>query len=157
MTFSPQDPKFEKRCRQAFANQSTMASLGVKIVEIEAGLVTFDMPQHPEFSQQHGFLHGGIIATVLDSACGFSAMSLLPSDGEILTIEFKTNFLRPAKGEIFRFRGHVVKAGRTVTFAEAEAFALAGEREIEIARMSATMMAVYDRADVQQRHVKTEA
>ncbi len=108
------------------------------------------MPFAPEFTQQHGFLHAGTVATVLDSACGYAAFTLMAPDAAVLSIEFKANFLAPAKGESFRFLGKVVKAGRTVTVCEAQAFGCAGREEKLIATMTATLMAVAGRAGIHQ-------
>jgi uncharacterized protein (TIGR00369 family) len=104
------------------------------------------MPYSPDFTQQHGFIHAGIITTVLDSACGYAAFTLMAADAEVLTVEFKTSLTAPAKGECFAFEAQVIKPGRTLTFCEARAFAIdaAGERRL-IAAMSATMMALSGR------------
>ena len=109
------------------------------------------MPYEAAFTQQHGFIHAGIMATVLDSACGYAAFSLMPADAAVLTVEFKTNLLAPAKGERFLFRAHVVKPGRTLTVCDGQAFAienLADERLV--ATMNGTLMALYDRPNISQ-------
>jgi uncharacterized protein (TIGR00369 family) len=109
------------------------------------------MPYEAAFTQQPGFIHAGIMATVLDSACGYAAFSLMPTDAAVLTVEFKTNLLAPAKGERFLFRAHVVKPGRTLTVCDGQAFALenlADERLV--ATMNGTLMALYDRPNISQ-------
>jgi uncharacterized protein (TIGR00369 family) len=104
------------------------------------------MPFDPAFTQQHGFLHAGTIATVLDSACGYAAFSLMPEDAAMLTIEFKINLLSPGLGERFRFRGAVIKPGRTILVADGQAFALGADgQEKLIATMTATLMSIRDR------------
>ena len=75
------------------------------------------------YTQQHGFMHAGIMTAALDSACGYAAFSLMPANAEVLTVEFKTNLLAPARGSRFVFRAQVVKPGRTLTFCEAQAYA----------------------------------
>ncbi len=109
------------------------------------------MPYSLAVSQQHGFVHGGVVATGLDSACGFAAYSMMPADAAVLTIEFKTNFLAPAKGEKLLFVGRVIKPGRTITVTEATAYAhpdagSPADRTRPLAIMSATMMTVLGRA-----------
>jgi uncharacterized protein (TIGR00369 family) len=148
--FEPKDPDFRARVEASFARQTAMASLGVSIAKLEPGEVELAMPYNPAFAQQHGFVHAGIMATALDSACGYAAFSLMPADAGVLTIEFKTNLLAPAKGERFTFRGHVVKPGRTITVCEAQGFAHDGGRSKLVATMTATLMAIHDRDGISQ-------
>lgn len=143
--FKPADDAFADRVRASFALQSVMATLGAGIVRIGPGEVELAMPYHKGFCQQHGFLHAGTVTTVLDSACGYSAYSLMPAGAAVLTIELKMNLLAPAKGEEFRFVGHVVKAGRTISNVRGEAYAFDGGREKLIATMDGTMMTVHGR------------
>lgn len=125
-----------------------MATLGASLEEVEPGSVAITLPFSAHLTQQHGFIHAGILATALDSACGYAAFSLMPAEAAVLTIEFKTNLLSPAKGERFTFHGQVVKAGRTISVCEAQAFAeAAGARKL-IATMTATMMTMTGRDDV---------
>jgi uncharacterized protein (TIGR00369 family) len=106
------------------------------------------MPPDPAYTQQHGFMHAGIITTALDSACGYAAFTLMPLDAAVLTVEFKTNLLAPAKGERFIFRAQVIKPGRTLTICEPRALALEGSKEKLVATMTGTLMAVIGRQDV---------
>src|SRR3974390_2679709 len=129
MTFEPKDTNFAARVRGSFARQAAMQTLGVEITRLAAGEIELAMPYEAAFTQQHGFVHAGIMATVLDSACGYAAFSLMPADAAVLTVEFKTNLLAPAKGERFAFRAHVVKPGRTLTVCDARAFALSDGAE----------------------------
>lgn len=144
--FEPADPDFRARIADGFSRQGAMTSLGGRLDAIEPGLVELSFAFSTAFNQQHGFLHGGIVATGLDTACGFAAFTLLPRDVELLTVEFKTNFLAPAAGERFRFRGTVLKAGRTLTVCDGEAFAEGAAGTKRIATMTATMMRVVPRA-----------
>jgi uncharacterized protein (TIGR00369 family) len=146
---APQDPDFDARVRASFERQAAMASLGISILRLEAGRIELAMPYNAAFTQQHGFVHAGIMATALDSACGYAAFSLMPANAAVLTIEFKTNLMAPAKGELFTFRGRVVKPGRTITVAEAEAFAHDGGASKLVASMTATLMAVTGREGIQ--------
>ncbi|HLJ45578.1 MAG TPA: PaaI family thioesterase [Bryobacteraceae bacterium] len=149
MKFSPPDPNFAERVRASFARQQVMQTLGVEIAHLEPGEVELTMPFSPAYSQQHGFMHAGIITTALDSACGYAAFSLMPADAAVLTVEFKTNLVAPAKGDRFAFRANVVKAGKTLTVCDARAFAMDnGGEERLVATMTGTLMALFDRKDV---------
>jgi len=146
--FKPKDPLFKTRVQNSLGRQEVMRTLGIEIVLLEAGEITLTMPYAAEYTQQHGFVHAGIIATGLDNACGGAAFSLMPEDAAILTVEFKLNLLAPARGDRFVFRGKVVKPGRTITVCEAQAFAARGSEERLIATMSGTLMALFDRAGI---------
>jgi uncharacterized protein (TIGR00369 family) len=151
MSFLPKDPNFADRVRANFARQSTMATLGVTIARLAPGEIELAMPYQPAYTQQHGFMHAGIVTTALDSACGYAAFSLMPAEAAVLTVEFKTNLLAPAKGERFLFRGRVVKPGRTLTVCEAQAVALAGNAEERlVATMTGTLMALFERQGIVQ-------
>ncbi len=141
---------FDARVRASFGRQNLMRTLGVTVERVAAGEVEFAMPFAPDFTQQHGFLHAGTVAAVLDSACGYAAFTLMAMDSAVMTIEFKANFLAPAKGESFRFVGKVVKAGRTITVCEGQAFGLTGADGKLIATMTATIMSVTGRAGIEQ-------
>jgi uncharacterized protein (TIGR00369 family) len=125
-----------------------MKTLNIEIASIAAGEVELRMPYAASLTQQYGFIHAGIITTGLDNACGFAAFTLMPDDAAILTVEFKTNLLAPAKGEYFVFRARVLKPGRTITVCDAQAFAVETGREKLIATMTATMMALFDRPGI---------
>jgi uncharacterized protein (TIGR00369 family) len=141
----PRDTNFEARVRASFARQTAMATLGIEIVSAGAGEVELKMPYAAAYTQQHGFIHAGIITTALDTACGYAAFSLMPDNAAVLTVEFKTNLLAPARGDYFLFRAHVVKPGRTITVCDAQAFAVDGGREKPVATMTGTLMALFDR------------
>ena len=149
-SFEPKDPHFEARVKASFARQQAMNTLGIEIADLRAGEIELRMPQTPAYTQQHGFTHAGIIATALDSACGYAAFSLMPEDAAVLTVEFKTNLIAPAKGEYFLFRGRVVKPGRTITVCESRAFAVEFGQERLVATMTGTLMALFDRAGISQ-------
>ena len=149
MQFQPRDPEFEQRVRASFARQQVMATLGAELLEVSPGVVAIGMPFRKEFTQQHGFLHAGIVATLLDSACGYAAFSLMPADAAVLSVEFKINLLAPARGERFTARAEVIKPGRTITVVQASAFATEGGEKRLVASMQASIMAVYDRPDVE--------
>ena len=146
--FKPKDPFFKTRVQDGLGRQDVMRTLGIEIALLEAGQITLTMPYSAAYTQQHGFVHAGIVATGLDNACGGAAFSLMPEDAAILTVEFKLNLLAPAQGERFVFRGKVVKPGRTITVCEAQAFAITGGEEKLIATMSGTLMALFDHAGI---------
>jgi uncharacterized protein (TIGR00369 family) len=143
--FNPKDARFEDRVRASFARQTAMATLGIEIADVKPGEVELRMPYAAAYSQQHGFIHAGILTTALDSACGYAAFSLMPDDAAVLTVEFKTNLVAPARGDYFLFRAHVVKPGRTITVCDAQAFAAADGKEKLVATMTGTLMALFDR------------
>lgn len=145
--FKVQDPDYDARVRRNFASQQAMATLGVSLTRVEPGTLELQMPYDAKFSQQNGFLHAGAVSAVLDTACGLASYTLMPADADILTVEFKINLLAPAKGQVFRFVGHVVKPGRTLIIAEGRAFANDEGREKLIAMMSATMMTMLRRGE----------
>jgi uncharacterized protein (TIGR00369 family) len=147
-TLAPQDPDFEARVRASFARQEAMRTLGIELLSVKPGEVVLEMPYQPAYTQQHGFMHAGIITTALDSACGYAAFSLMSKEAAVLTIEFKTNLLAPAKGDRFSFMARVVKPGRTITVCEAQAFDVQDGKPRLIATMTGTLMAIYDRAGI---------
>lgn len=126
-----------------------MRTIGASLVKVASGEVEIVMRFDASLTQQHGFIHGGVIGMALDSACGFASLTLMPAEAGILTIEYKLNLLAPGRGESFRFVGRVRKAGRTITLAEGEALALdpSGQRRL-IATMTATEMTIMGREDV---------
>ncbi len=147
MTMHAVDPDFEKRTRDSFARQPAMSTLGVTMQSVAPGRVVLVMAHQASLTQQHGFLHGGIVASGLDTACGYAAFSLMPSEAAVLTIEFKLNFLAPARGPLFEFEGVVTKAGRTISVVDGRATQhdTSGGAPQLIATMSATIMTVHGR------------
>ena len=143
--FNPKDANFDARVRTSFARQTAMATLGIEIADLKPGEIELRMPYAIAYTQQHGFVHAGIITTALDTACGYAAFSLMPDDAAVLTVEFKTNLLAPARGDYFLFRAHVVKPGRTITVCDAQAFAIEDGKEKLVATMTGTLMALFDR------------
>jgi uncharacterized protein (TIGR00369 family) len=119
-----------------------MKLIGAKLSLIEPGVIEITLPYRADLTQQHGFLHAGVVTTIADSACGYAAYSLMPAGSEVLSVEFKVNLLRPAQGESFVARAEVIKAGRTLTVVRADVFGIAesGSRNL-VATMQATMIA----------------
>lgn len=120
-----------------------MALIGAELTRVEPGVVEITLPYRPDLAQQHGYLHAGIVTTIADSACGYAAYSLMPPNSEVLSVEFKVNLLRPAKGEVFLALAEVIKSGKTLTVVRADVFALdQTEQRTLIATMLGTMICV---------------
>jgi uncharacterized protein (TIGR00369 family) len=141
---------FERRVRASFARQRVMESIGATLTHVEAGAVEITLPYRIDLTQQHGFIHAGIVATILDSACGYAAFSLMPPEMAVLTVEYKINLLRPAKGDRLIARARVVRVGKTLTVCAGDAFAETDGVETVVATMLATVMAVEQRDDLRQ-------
>ena len=140
------DTDYENRVRSSFARQKAMETIGAQLTVVTPGTIEIEMPYSASLTQQHGFIHAGIISTALDSACGYAAYSLMPPEAAVLTIEFKLNMLAPGKGERFLFRGNVTKPGRTIIVADGQAYAFSDDGEAKlIATMTATMMTITGR------------
>ena len=142
------DPAFESRVRASFAKQRAMDTIGATIARVAPGEVDLELPFREDLTQQHGFLHAGIIATLADSACGYAALSLMAPGAGVLSIEYKLNLLAPAVGTRMIARATVLRAGRTVTVCRGDVFAVTESGEKLIAAMQATMMSVVDRSGV---------
>ncbi len=140
--FSPLDPDFESRVRDSFSKQAMLTSLGAQIELLRAGEIHLTAPYDARFTQQDGFLHAGIVTTLMDSACGYAAYSLMPAASRVLSVEFKVNLLSPARGDRFRAEGRVIKSGRTLTVCEGKLFSIEKEEESLCAIMQATMICI---------------
>src|SRR5215831_18199233 len=142
----PSNPEYAEHIRTSFARQAIMQLIGANLGRVEPGFVEITLPYREDLTQQHGYLHAGIVSTIADSACGYAALSLMPSDSEVLTVEFKVNLLRPAKGVSFVARSGVIKAGRTLSVVTADVFAVSdsGEEQL-IATMQGTMICLKGR------------
>jgi len=141
----PAADDFVRRVQVSFARQGAMQTLGARLVRVEAGAVDIALDWAQALTQQHGFIHAGMIATALDSACGYAALSLMPQDAAVLTVEFKINLLAPARGQHFCMLGRVLKPGRSITVAEGRALAINDGREKLVAHMTCTLMTLHGR------------
>ena len=144
------DEGFEARVRASFARQRVMESIGATLTRVEPGAIEIALLYRADLTQQHGFIHAGIVATILDSACGYAAFSQMPADRAVLTVEYKINLLRPAKGDRLIARARVVRSGKTLTVCAGDAFAETGGAETAVATMLATVMAVEQHDDLRQ-------
>jgi uncharacterized protein (TIGR00369 family) len=133
------DPAFESRVRANFAEQRAMQLIGARLASVAAGEVVIELPFRDDLTQQNGYIHAGVITTILDSACGYAAFTLMPADSGVLSVEFKVNLLAPAKGDLIRAVAMVKRAGRTLTVCNADAIAVDGANETVCATMLATM------------------
>jgi uncharacterized protein (TIGR00369 family) len=155
MTFTARDPDFEQRVRASFARQAAMQTLGATMERVAPGEVHLALPFRGDLTQQHGFLHAGIATAVIDSACGYAALSLMEPGAAVLSVEFKVQLLAPARGDSFRAVGRVIRAGRTLSvvsgelraFTHSENGAQSGEGEL-VTMLTGTMMTVRGRPEL---------
>jgi uncharacterized protein (TIGR00369 family) len=134
------DSKVEERVRASFARQALMETIGARMITVSPGEVVIELEFREDLTQQHGFVHAGVITAIVDSACGYAALSLMTPDSGVLTVEYKANFLSPAKGEKFIATGRVIKPGRTLTVCSGDVVAVDEGKERIVATMLATMM-----------------
>ena len=142
------DPQFAARVRASFGRQAVMHLIGATLAMVTPGAVEIRLPFRADLTQQHGFLHAGIVTTVGDSACGYAALSLMPAQTGVLSVEYKVNLLAPARGGHFLARGRVLRAGRTILVCAGDVFAVQDGEETIVATMLATMMVIRDREGV---------
>ncbi len=142
MAYKPIDPQFEARVRESFSRQRVMDTFGADLTEVSPGHVVISLPFNPDLTQQHGFLHAGVVTTLLDSACGYAAFSLMPADAAVLSVEFKINLLAPAAGTELRATADVVRPGRTLTVCHADGWMNSDKGPVHVATMQATMIAL---------------
>jgi len=141
MPHQPRNPAFAEEIKLSFAKQTIMGLIDAELSRVEPGVVEITLPYRADLAQQHGYLHAGIVTTIADSACGYAAYSLMPPNSEVLSVEFKVNLLRPAKGEKFLAVAEVVKAGKTLTVVRADVFGIDHEETRElVATMLGTMI-----------------
>jgi uncharacterized protein (TIGR00369 family) len=133
------DPAIERNVRASFARQGLMTMIGAAIASIRSGSVQIELHARPDLTQQHGFLHAAIVSAILDTACGYAALTMMPADSDVVSVEFKVNFLAPAVGDRFVARARVKRAGRTLSVTEADCFAMQDGGEKLVATMLATM------------------
>ena len=140
--FKPRDPNFEARVRESFARQTLMGTIGARLSDVSPGAVEIELPFRRDLSQQHGYLHAGVVTAIVDTACGYSALTLMESGADVLTIEYKINFVSPAVGDRLIARGRVTRPGRTVTVCAGDVFTVSREEEKLVASMLATMISL---------------
>jgi uncharacterized protein (TIGR00369 family) len=137
----PLNSDFAAAVAQSFAQQPIMKLIGARLALVEPGIVEIALPYRADLTQQNGYLHAGIVTTIADSACGYAAYTLMPEGSGVVSVEFKVNLLRPARGESFLARAEVIKAGRTLTVVRADVFGVdANAKRNLVATMQGTMM-----------------
>lgn len=146
-TFEPLDPDYEARVRTSFARQAFMRAIGAEILHLAPGEVDLGLRHRTDLTQQHGFFHAGVSATVADSAAGYAALSLYPKGTGVLTTEFKINLLRPAEGKRLVARGRVIKPGRTLTICRSDVYGERDGSEMHVATLLLSMICLEDLAD----------
>jgi uncharacterized protein (TIGR00369 family) len=143
----PKDPDFEARVRDSFARQPAMAHIGASLMTVEPGHVAIRLAHAAHNTQQHGFVHGGMVGMIGDSACGYAAYTLMPADASVMSVEYKINFLEPAAGDELIAHGRVRKAGRTLSVCDMEVVARTGTKEKTIASGVVTLICLQGKSD----------
>ena len=146
-TFVARDPGYAQRVRASFLRQGAMALIGAELTELAPGYCAISVSMRPEISQQHGYVHAGIIATLVDSAGGYAGFTLFPADSSVLTVEFKLNLLAPAVGDRLVAEGFVVKPGRTLVITRGEVHAEKGGKRTLVALMQQTLIVMHGKPD----------
>ena len=147
MNHQPRNPDFEARVRGSFARQNAMGLIGARMTRVEPGRVEIELPVRDDLGQQHGFVHGGIVGMIADSAGGYAAFTLMPADASVLTVEYKVNMLAPAEGDLLIARGEVLKPGRSLSIVRADVWARRGDKETRVAAMQQTLMVMHGTPD----------
>jgi uncharacterized protein (TIGR00369 family) len=142
-----QDPQFAERVRASFALQHAMSLLGATMPVIEAGYTEIHLPYKDEITQQHGYIHGGVVGMIADSAAGYAASTLTSHETGVLTVEYKLNLLAPAEGQLLIAEGSVVRYGRTLIVTKAEVYAINAGRKTLCALMQQTIMALHGKKE----------
>jgi uncharacterized protein (TIGR00369 family) len=145
--FTALNPDFESRVRDSFARQAAMRLIGARLTTVEPGRCIIELPVRDDLTQQHGFVHGGVVGMIADSAGGYAGFTLMPADASVLTVEFKINMLAPAAGDMLVATGEVLKPGRTLAIVRADVMALQGDRQTRVATMQQTLMVMHGVAD----------
>ena len=147
MTNHAHDPEFADRVRASFAKQHAMDLIHATLPVVEPGLTEIHLPHWAGVEQQHGFVHGGVVGMIADSAAGYAAMTVVPANASVLTVEFKMNLMAPADGEKLIARGEVVRAGRTLIVTQAQVFAVKDGKESLCALMQQTIMVMHGKGE----------
>ena len=141
------DPHFAERVRASFERQNAMHLIQASLPVVEQGRTKIHLPHWQGVEQQHGFVHGGVVGMIADSAAGYAAMTMVPASASVLTVEFKMNLMAPADGEKLIARGEVLRSGRTLIVTKAEVFAVKDGKESLCALMQQTIMAMHGKVE----------
>ena len=148
VSFDAQDPDFEASVRRSFEGLTLMRTVGARLLRVAPGDVEIDLPFRDDLTQHHGFLAAAVLTAIVDVACGYAAMTLMPPGASVLTVEYKVNFLSPAQGERVAARGRVIRAGRAVTVCAGDVLAVVGGNE----KLVATMIQAGSEAKLPSHH-----
>lgn len=140
MAPTPANPDFAARVRASFARQAAMGLIGAQLTVVTPGHCEIELPVRAELAQQHGYVHGGVVGMIADSAGGYAAFTLMPADASVLTIEYKINMLAPAEGEFLLAVGKVLRPGRSISVAQVDVFGVRGTERRRVAAMQQTLM-----------------
>lgn len=140
MAPTPANPDFAARVRASFARQAAMGLIGARLTVVTPGHCEIELPVRAELAQQHGYVHGGVVGMIADSAGGYAAFTLMPADASVLTIEYKINMLAPAEGEFLLAVGKVLRPGRSISVAQVDVFGVRGTERRRVAAMQQTLM-----------------
>jgi uncharacterized protein (TIGR00369 family) len=146
-SFFPVNPDYADRVRASFARQGAMRLIGARLLELRPGYCAIELPFREDLTQQHGYVHAGIVAAIVDSAGGYAGFTLFPDDASVLTVEYKLNLVAPAAGERLVAEGRVVKPGRTLAITRGEVYAEAAGKRTVCAIMQQTLMVMAGKAD----------
>jgi uncharacterized protein (TIGR00369 family) len=141
------DPDYTAKVRGSFDRQAAMTLIGAAMTRVEPGFCEVQLPYRADLTQQHGFIHGGIVAMIADSACGYAGYSMMPPGGSVLTVEYKINMLSPGQGERLIARGRVLKPGKSLVITQCEVFAVQNGAEKLVAVLQQTLMVMRGRKD----------
>ena len=147
VAFVPPDPDYARRVRASFDRQGAMRTIGARLLTVAPGHCAIAIVPGPAIAQQHGYVHAGVVAAIVDSAGGYAGYTLFPADSSVLTVEFKLNLLAPAQGDRLVAEGFVVRSGRTLTITRGEVHAESGGRRTLIALMQQTLMTMHGKSD----------
>jgi uncharacterized protein (TIGR00369 family) len=145
--FVARDPDYAQRIRASFARQGAMALIGAELTDLAPGYCAISVVPRAEISQQHGYVHAGVVGTIVDTAGGYAGFSLFPADSSVLTVEFKINLLAPATGDRLVAEGFVVKPGRTLAITRGEVHAEKDGKRTLVALMQQTLMVMHGKPD----------
>ncbi len=145
--FTAPNPDFESRVRDSFARQAAMQLIGARLTTVEPGRCVIELRVRDDLTQQHGFVHGGVVGMIADSAGGYAGFTLMPADASVLTVEYKINMLAPASGDLLVATGEILKPGRTLAVARADVMAIRGDRKTLVATMQQTLMVLHGVSD----------
>ncbi len=145
--WQPKDPDYAGRVRASFARQGAMRTLGAELLDVAPGYCTIALAPRPEIAQQHGYVHAGVVAAIVDTAGGYAGLTLFPAGASVLTVEYKLNLMNPAQGERIVAEGFVVKPGKTLAITRGEVYAENGGARALIAIMQQTLMVMHGKAD----------